>query len=102
MKMIRAIVRPQKEGEVAQALELAGFPEFQTWEVLERQQQKRTGRRVSSELSKRCLMLVVPDADEYKAVETINRAARSGQPGDGRIFISDALAAHTIRAAKIE
>ncbi|HZT31242.1 MAG TPA: P-II family nitrogen regulator [Bryobacteraceae bacterium] len=104
MKMIRAVVRPQKEDEVAQALEDAGFQELRRWNVLEPsgRRRRKAARRAVAEHSKLCLMLVVPDSDEHKAVETIHKAARSGQPGDGRIFVSDVLAAHTIRAAKIE
>lgn len=102
--MIRAIVRPEKEVEVAQALEQAGFAALTKWDVLGRGQQKgiQVGATVYGELAKLCLMLVVQDSEASSAVEAIKAAARSGHPGDGRIFVSDVDASYTIRTGKAD
>lgn len=102
MKLIKAIIRPEKETEVIQALEQAGLPALTKWDVLGRGRQKgiQVGAAVYGELSKLCLMLVVKDDEAPKAVETILKAAKTGHPGDGRIFVGDVKDAYTIRTGK--
>ncbi len=102
MKLIKAIVRPEKEAEVIQGLEAAGVSAMTKWDVLGRGRQKgiRVGATVYGELSKLCLMLVVQDADAQKAVDAILASAKTGHPGDGRIFVSDVKEAYTIRTGK--
>lgn len=102
MKLIKAIVRPEKEAEVIQALERAGLPALTKWDVLGRGRQRgiQVGAAVYGELAKLCLMVVVPDAEAPKAIEAILAAAKTGHPGDGRIFVSDLKEAYTIRAGK--
>ena len=104
MKMIKAIVRPEKETEVIKRLEEARLPALTKWDVLGRGRQRgvQVGASVYSELSKLCLMLVVDDRMAPKAVETIMVAAKTGHPGDGRIFVSDIREAYTIRSGKAE
>ena len=58
------------------------------------------GAAVYGELSKLCLMLVVKDDEAPKAVETILKAAKTGHPGDGRIFVGDVKETYTIRTGK--
>ena len=102
MKLIKAILRPEKETEVIQALEQSGLSALTKWDVLGRGRQKgiQVGATVYGELSKLCLMLVVQDADAAKAVETILATAKTGHPGDGRIFVSEVKTAYTIRTGK--
>ena len=102
MKLIKAIVRPEKETEVVQALEQAGLPALTKWDVLGRGRQRgiQVGAAVYGELSKLCLMLVVKDDEAPKAVETILKAAKTGHPGDGRIFVGDVKDTYTIRTGK--
>ena len=102
MKLIKAILRPEKETEVIQALEQSGLSALTKWDVLGRGRQKgiQVGATVYGELSKLCLMLVVKDADAAKAVETILATAKTGHPGDGRIFVSEVKTAYTIRTGK--
>ena len=104
MKLIKAIIRPDKETEVIRALEQAGLAALTKWDVLGRGRQRgiQVGAAVYGELSKLCLMLVVQDADAPKAVETILQAAKTGHPGDGRIFVSDVKSAYTIRTGKAD
>ena len=102
MKLIKAIVRPEKETEVIRGLEQAGFAALTKWDVLGRGRQKgvQVGAAVYDELSKLCLMLVVQDQDAPKAVEAILASAKTGHPGDGRIFVSQVKEAYTIRTGK--
>ena len=102
MKLIKAIIRPEKETEVIQGLEQAGMFALTKWDVLGRGRQRgiQVGSTVYGELSKLCLMLVVTDDDMSKAIEAILKAGKTGHPGDGRIFVSDVKAAYTIRTGK--
>lgn len=102
MKMIEAILRPEKETEVVEALAKAGFAALTKWDVLGRGRQKgiQVGATIYGELAKSCLLVVVKDDDVSKVVEAVTAAARTGHPGDGRIFVSDVTAAYTIRTGK--
>lgn len=104
MKMIRAIVRPEKESEAIKALEGSGFGALTKWDVLGRGRQKgiQVGAAIYGELAKSCLMLVVKDDDVQKAVDAITAASKTGHPGDGRIFVSDVGSSLTIRTGKAE
>ncbi len=44
--------------------------------------------------------VVVADADLAKVIETINRAAETGQVGDGKIFVTDLENAIRIRTGE--
>lgn len=104
MKMIRAMIRPEKEAEVATALERVGCGALTKWDVLGRGRQRgiQVGSAVYGELAKVSLMLVVSDEDVSKAVDAIRKGARTGHPGDGRIFVSDVKASYTIRTGKAD
>jgi nitrogen regulatory protein PII 1 len=104
MKLIKAIVRPEKETDVIQGLEQAGLSALTKWDVLGRGRQKgiQVGAAIYGELSKLCLMLVVQDGDAAKAIETILKTAKTGHPGDGRIFVSEVKEAYTIRTGKAD
>ena len=102
MKLIKAMIRPEKEADVIQGLEQAGFSALTKWDVLGRGRQKgiQVGAAVYGELSKLCLLLVVQDGEVPKAVDAILASAKTGHPGDGRIFVSDVKEAYTIRTGK--
>ncbi len=102
MKLIKAIIRPEKETDVIRALEQAGLSALTKWDVLGRGRQRgiQVGAAVYGELSKLCLMLIVQEADAPKAIETILASAKTGHPGDGRIFVSEVKQAYTIRTGK--
>lgn len=104
MKMIKAVVRPEREDVVIGALEAAGFAALTKWDVLGRGRQKgiQVGAAVYGELAKLCLLLVVADADAPRAVNAILTVAKAGQPGDGRIFVSDVQESWTIRTGKVD
>ncbi len=102
MKMIKAIIRPEKEFDVVHGLEKQGFYSLTKLDVLGRGKQKgvQVGSAVYDELAKLMLILVVNDGDEAKVVEIIQECAKTGNFGDGKIFVSDVEEAYTIRTGK--
>ena len=102
MKMIKAIVRPEKEFDVVRGLEKEGFNSMTKLDVLGRGRQKgvQVGSATYDELAKLMLILVVEDKDTLRAVKTIEEHARTGNFGDGKIFVSDVKEAYTISTGK--
>jgi nitrogen regulatory protein PII 1 len=102
MKMVKAVIRPEKEFDVVSGLEKAGFYSLTKFDVLGRGRQKgvQVGSATYDELAKLMLMIVVEDKDANKVVETIQTSARTGNFGDGKIFVSDVKEAYTIRTGK--
>ena len=103
MKMVRAFIRPEKEQEVVQALEGAGYGSLTKLPVFGRGKQKglQVGPIYYDELPKTLLMLVVEDEAAKHAVEVIEDKARTGFIGDGKIFISPVEEAYTIRTGEV-
>jgi len=103
MKMVRAFIRPEKEQEVVQALEGAGYGSLTKMPVFGRGKQKglQVGPIYYDELPKTLLMLVVEDEAAKHAVEVIEDKARTGFIGDGKIFISSVEEAYTIRTGEV-
>lgn len=103
MKMVRAFIRPEKEQEVVQALEGAGYGSLTKMPVFGRGKQKglQVGPIYYDELPKTLLMLVVEDEQAKAAVEVIEDKARTGFIGDGKIFISPVEEAYTIRTGEV-
>ena len=102
MKLIRAIVRPEREEDVVSALEAAGIVSLTKMDVLGRGQQRgiQVGATVYDELPKVQLLLVVEDGKLDAAIAAIETSARTGQHGDGKIFVSAVEAAYTIRTGQ--
>lgn len=99
MKMIRAIVRPEKETDVLSALERAGFSAMTKMDVSGRGKQRgiKIGSARYEEISKVMLMVVVEDFDAERATDIIKIAARTGNFGDGKIFVTPVEGVLTIR-----
>jgi len=104
MKMIRAMIRPECEEQVTEALDAAGVAGFTKWDVLGRGRQKgiQVGSVVYPELPKLSLMVVVEDEQVNKTVLAIQAGAHTGHPGDGRIFVTDVESSFTVRTGKME
>ena len=102
MKMIRAFIRPEKEQEVVQALEGAGFPSLTKMPVFGRGKQKglQVGPIHYDELPKMLVMMVVNDGDVDKVIKIMQDKARTGFVGDGKIFISPVETAYTVRTGE--
>lgn len=99
MKMVRAIIRPEKEHDVVLALEGAGFPAMTKAHVFGRGKQKglQVGPVRYDLLSKVLLLLVVNDEDVSKVLGVITDTSKTGFIGDGKIFISGVDEAVTVR-----
>jgi nitrogen regulatory protein PII 1 len=102
MKMIRAIIRPEKESDIVTALERSGFSAMTKIDVMGRGKQRgiKIGSAKYDEISKLMLMLVVEEKDLARAMDMIKIAARTGNYGDGKIFISTVEDAVTIRTGE--
>jgi nitrogen regulatory protein P-II 1 len=93
MKMIQAILRPSKLEEVKKALEDAGYDSLTIIEVKGRGRQKgikhiwRGEEYIVDMIPKVKLEVVVPDEKEDEVIEVIRKSARTGNIGDGKIFI---------------
>ena len=93
MKKIEAILRPEKLTEVKNALDAAGFPGITAYEVKGRGRQKgialsyRTSEYRVDMLPKIKVEVVVNDKDVDKAIEAIVKVAKTGNIGDGKIFV---------------
>jgi len=102
MKLIRAIIRPEREEQVVEALEAAGIVSLTKMDVLGRGQQRgiQVGATVYDELPKVQLLIVVDDAKVDAALAAIEASAKTGQHGDGKVFVSPVEAAYTIRTGQ--
>ena len=93
MKMIKAMIRPEKFEEVKTALDAAGFGAMTIFDVEGRgvqrgiKQQYRGAEYVVDLIPKRELEIVVADDVVENVIETIRKAAYTGKVGDGQIFI---------------
>jgi len=102
MKMIRAIIRPEKESDVLTALERSGFSAMTKIDVLGRGKQRgiKIGSARYEEIAKLMLMLVVEEKDVERAVDIIKISARTGNFGDGKIFVTPVEETITIRTGE--
>lgn len=102
LRLVRAIVRPEREFEVVEALEKAGFVAMTKFDVLGRGRQRglQVGAAKYDEVAKVMLMLVVETDRVATAVEVIKTAARTGNFGDGKIFVTPVEDAYTIRTGE--
>jgi nitrogen regulatory protein PII 1 len=102
MRMIRAIIRPEREEQVVDALEATGIVSLTKMDVFGRGQQRgvQVGNTVYTELPKVMLTLVVEEAKLEAAIAAIQEGGRTGQHGDGKIFINSVDAVYTVRTGK--
>ncbi|KAB2867894.1 MAG: P-II family nitrogen regulator [Bauldia sp.] len=93
MKIVMAIIKPFKLDEVREALTAVGLQGLTVTEVKGYGRQKghteiyRGAEYAVSFLPKVKVEVAVPDELADKAVEAISNAARTGQIGDGKIFV---------------
>jgi len=100
--MIRAIIRPEREEQVIDALESTGIVSLTKMDVFGRGQQRgvQVGSTIYSELPKVMLTIVVEEHKLEPAVAAIQAGARTGQHGDGKIFINSVDTVYTVRTGK--
>ena len=103
MKMIVAIIRPEKVDDVLNAFEQNNIPGVTITDVHGRGEQggiclqSRAGKMQVKTLPKTKLELVIPDKDVEKLVNIIREHARTGKKGDGRIFVLPVEVAEWVR-----
>ncbi|XRP96639.1 P-II family nitrogen regulator [Methanocaldococcus sp. 16A] len=104
MKLIKAIIRPEKVDDVIDALEKAGYPSFTKIDVVGRGKQGglKVGEIFYDELPKTMLLIGVNDDEVDEVVEIIKTNAYTGNFGDGKIFIQPIEEAYTIRTGAKE
>ena len=107
MNKVEAIIRPERLEAVKEALADAGFVGLNIVGVTGRGVQKgivHTGRggqeyRVDM-LPKAKIELVVKESDTDKVVDIVIQAARTGDIGDGKIFVSPVSDAIRVRTGE--
>ena len=108
MRLIKSIVRPDKVDAVKDALAQVGVSGLTVMEVRGHGQQKGhtavyRGREYEVTLLPKMLVeCVVPDHQVRPAVQAVIEAARTGQIGDGRVFVTPVLESYKIRTGELE
>jgi nitrogen regulatory protein PII len=103
MKLVKAIIRPSRVEEVRDALEKASLSGMTVTEVRGHGRQKGhkavyRGREYDvSLLPKTMIEMAVPDDMVDEVVRIVMLAARTGDIGDGRIFVLPIEDGHNIR-----
>ena len=106
MKRVIAVIRREKYEEVKRALLEIGCEGMNVSEVKGRGRQ--AGKRESYRGSKYCvdlipktrLELIVNEEDLDKVLDTVIESARTGEIGDGKIFVSDVAEVIRIRTGE--
>jgi len=103
---IEAIIRPSRLDEVKAALDEAGIHGISVIEIKGAGKQKgytqhyRGSEYQVNLLPKVQLIVVVKDDDQERVVDAIETAARTGEIGDGKIFVTPVLQAVRIRTGE--
>jgi nitrogen regulatory protein PII len=106
MKLIKAIIRPNKVDEVKDALERLNISGMTVTEVRGHGKQKGhtavyRGKEYNvSLLPKMEIELVVQDSIVEDAIKAIVQAARTGEIGDGRVFVLPVEQTYRIRTGE--
>ena len=108
MKIVMAIIKPFKLDEVRDALTAIGVHGMTVTEVKGYGRQKghteiyRGTEYAVSFLPKLKIEVGVPATQVEKVIDTISSAAKTGQIGDGKIFVFDLEQAVRIRTGETE
>ena len=108
MKLVSAIIKPFKLEEVRAALTDLGYGGMTVTEVKGYGRQKghteiyRGAEYAVTFLPKLKLEVVIPDGEVDQAIEAIMRTAKTGQIGDGKIFVSTIEHAVRIRTGETD
>jgi nitrogen regulatory protein P-II 1 len=108
MKLIKSIVRPNKVDEVKDAVGKVSVSGMTVTEVRGHGKQKghtaiyRGQEYDVSLLPKMEIEIVVPDDLVNEVVKAIVQAARTGEIGDGRVFVMPVLESYRIRTGELE
>jgi len=102
MKKIEAIIRRSKFNEVKEALHSADIQWFSYWDITgtgqEREDMVVRGQFFeSSYIQRRIISIIVRDQNLDRTIKVILDAAGTGEPGDGKIFVSTMDETYRIR-----
>ncbi|OPZ26079.1 MAG: Nitrogen regulatory protein P-II [Lentisphaerae bacterium ADurb.BinA184] len=106
MKRIEAIVRPERLDVVRRAIEAVGYAGLMITEIQGHGKQKGITQQWRGEkfrvelLPKVKIEIVAPDHDVETILEALVRVARTGEIGDGKIFVSPVDTAIRIRTGE--
>lgn len=93
MKKIEAVIRVEKVKEVKEALEKRGYPGMMIWRIQGHGRQKGVSQQFRGReykvdlLPKIKLEIVAKDHQVEAIVKTLLAAAKTGEIGDGKIFV---------------
>lgn len=108
MKKIEAIIRPEKLTETIKELKNIGITGFTVSQVVGRGKQKDTqgvyrGKNYKVILHPKVkLEIVLSDHFVNPTIKTIVHSARTGEDGDGKIFVYPVFDAYNIRTGEID
>ena len=102
MKMIQAVIRPEKEREVIDSLTKSGIHAFTRLDVFGRGRQQGlvVGNVQYEELPKVMLWVTVKNNELDRALEAIKISSRTGNPGDGKLFVFNLMESLTLRTGQ--
>ncbi len=105
MKKIEAIIRTTKFEEVKEALKEAGIEFFSFWDVrgVGQAREGRVYRGVSydtSSIERTKISIIVRDKNVEKTVQALLSSARTGEIGDGKVFILPIDESYRIRTGE--
>jgi Nitrogen regulatory protein PII len=120
MKEITAIIRMNMVTKTKEALLKSGFPAFTcrqvmgrgkrkvdftffTTEFQEKLQDKNIAEQVTEMhrlVAKRMITILVDDADVENVVNTVIEVNRTGNPGDGKIFVTNVVDVARVRTGE--
>jgi nitrogen regulatory protein P-II 1 len=108
MKMVKAIIKPERFELVKKALEDKGVTSMTVTEVQGRGEQKgitleyRGKKMVVDMLPKIQIEIVIRDHEVDELITTIVSAAKTGKFGDGKIFVLPVDTAIRVRTGEME
>lgn len=103
MKKVEAIVRPEKIDQVLEGLSEIGYPGITITEVKGHGKQKgllqqwRGNEYLVKFIPKTKIEVVVLDEDVHRTIDVLVRLSRTGNMGDGKIFVTDIEEAVRVR-----
>jgi nitrogen regulatory protein P-II 1 len=105
MKKIEAIIRPSALQRLLEAIKIVGYSGITVMEVQGHGKQRGItesyrGQKIESLLSKILIYVVVRDKDVSKIIKAICQAIRTGEIGDGKIFVSPVVTAVRVRTGE--
>jgi nitrogen regulatory protein P-II 1 len=105
MKKIEAIIRKSRFNEVKNELQNVGIDFFSFWDVrgVGKSRQERIYRGIvydTSTIERTMVSIIVRDKNLEKTVNALLNAAKTGNIGDGKIFISDVIESYRIRTGE--